>query len=192
MKNFKFLVILLCFKSFISFGQCPVATAAPDVETLCSGGTTNVSLTSDIVGTTFTWTVVETDVTGASAASGILIAQTLTATGTVQGTAVYTITPNANSCNGTPITVTVTVNPQSNAGSAGSTTICDSSSTPIDLFSLITGAQPGGTWTRPTGTGGTFDSAAGTFTPAPGATNSTFTYTITGTSPCVNDSSVAT
>jgi valyl-tRNA synthetase len=79
-----------------------------------------------------------------------------------------------------------------NAGSDGSTSICDNSVAVIDLFSLITGEQTGGTWTRTTGTGGTFNAGAGTFTPAAGATNSTFTYTITGTAPCPNDASVAT
>ena len=62
----------------------------------------------------------------------------------------------------------------------------------INLFTLITGEQAGGTWTRNTGTGGVFNAAAGTFTPAIGVTTSTFTYTLTGTAPCINDSSLAT
>ena len=44
---------------------------------------------------------------------------------------------------------------------------------------------------RTTGVGGTFNAAAGTFTPAAGATSSSFTYTLVGTSPCINSSSVA-
>src|SRR5207342_1189117 len=74
----------------------------------------------------------------------------------------------------------------------GSTTACENSTTEIDLYSLITGEQAGGTWIRLTGTGGTFVAASGTFTPAAGATNSTFQYTVTGTVPCPNDESVAT
>ena len=59
------------------------------------------------------------------------------------------------------------------------------------LFDL-TGEQAGGIWTRATGTGGILNAAAGTFTPAIGATTSTFNYTVTGTAPCINDTSVAT
>jgi len=87
---------------------------------------------------------------------------------------------------------TVTINTQPNAGADGSTLVCDSSTTPIDLFLLITGEQSGGVWTRPTGTGGTFDAVAGTFTPTIGATTSTFDYRITGISPCIDDVSTAT
>ena len=78
------------------------------------------------------------------------------------------------------------------AGTDGSTTVCDNSTTPIDLFSLISGEQLGGTWVRVTGSGGTFNAGTGTFTPVTGATNSTFRYIITGTAPCLNDTSVAT
>ncbi|MFO0089749.1 MAG: hypothetical protein ACK518_03000, partial [bacterium] len=49
----------------------------------------------------------------------------------------------------------------------------------------------GGTWTRTSGTGGTFNAATGTYLPAVGATTSSFTYTLTGTLPCTNDTSVA-
>src|SRR5574343_584961 len=72
---------------------------------------------------------------------------------------------------------TVTVNAQPNAGADRNTTICDSSVPPINLFSLITGEQAGGTWTQTSGTGGTFNAGAGTFTPAVGATTSTLTHT---------------
>jgi hypothetical protein len=56
----------------------------------------------------------------------------------------------------------------------------------IDLFSLITGEDAGGTWSRLTGTGGTFNAAAGTFVPT-GATTSTFKYLLSATSPCIAD-----
>ena len=74
----------------------------------------------------------------------------------------------------------------------GSITICDSSTTTIDLFSLISGEQSGGVWSQTSGTGGVFDPIAGTFTPALGVNSSTFNYTLTATSPCIDDFSVAT
>jgi len=84
------------------------------------------------------------------------------------------------------------VNIPPNAGSDGSITACDALTNVINLFALITGEQPGGTWTRVAGTGGVFNAAAGTYTPEYGATTSIFTYTLTGTAPCINDTSVAT
>jgi len=114
------------------------------------------------------------------------------APGATTSTFTYTITGTAP-CPTVSSTATVTINPQPDAGISGNTTVCDSSAAPIDLFGLITGEQPGGVWTRnPGGTGGNFNAAAGTFTPAPGATSSSFTYTLTGIAPCVVSTSVAT
>ena len=62
--------------------------------------------------------------------------------------------------------------------------ICDNSTSVINLFDLLTGEDGGGTWTRTGGTGGTFNAVAGTFTPAPGATTSTFKYEVGGTGGC--------
>jgi gliding motility-associated-like protein len=77
---------------------------------LCSGETTNIGLSASITGTNFEWTVVSSNITGASDGSGIAIVQTLEAP-SVTGTAVYTVVPVLNGCYGSPITVTVTVNP---------------------------------------------------------------------------------
>ena len=73
---------------------------------------------------------------------------------------------------------TITITPQPSAGADGGLAVCDSSVAAIDLFSLISGEQAGGTWTRSSGIGGVFSAAAGTYTPALGATSSTFTYTL--------------
>ncbi|WP_452599294.1 hypothetical protein, partial [Pontimicrobium sp. MEBiC01747] len=103
----------------------------------------------------------------------------------------YTVT-GTNPCPNDISTVTININPAVNAGTDGNTTICDSSTTTIDLFSLIAGEDAGGTWSQTSGSGGTFNAATGTFTPAVGATTSTFDYTVIGTSPCPNDVSTAT
>ena len=89
-------------------------------------------------------------------------------------------------------TTTVTINAPPYAGVDGGITVCESSTTTINLFSLITGEQPGGTWVEISGTGGTFNAATGTYTPSYGATPCAFMYTVAGSSPCANDSSVAT
>lgn len=81
---------------------------------------------------------------------------------------------------------------QGNAGSDGNTTICSASTSVIMLANLISGESTGGTWSRASGSNGTFDAGAGTFIPAPNATSSTFRYVITGTDGCSNDTSIAT
>jgi hypothetical protein len=91
----------------------PVATLGTGT-TICSEATTNIIPASSITGTTYDWTVLQTGVTGASNGTGTSIAQTLTNNGSIPGTAVYTITPTANGCAGSPITYTVTVNPVNN------------------------------------------------------------------------------
>jgi hypothetical protein len=91
----------------------PVASYT-GITTLCSNQTSALTLSSSIAGTTYSWTVVQTGVTGASSGLGNSIAQTLITTGAVAGTAVYTVIPTANGNAGSPIIITVTVNPQPN------------------------------------------------------------------------------
>ena len=95
----------------ITVYSTPTVTATPTSQTICSGLAPNIVLSSVVPGTVFSWTVVESGVNGASAGSGSVINQTLTNTGGVNGTAKYTITPKANNCDGTPISVTITVQP---------------------------------------------------------------------------------
>ncbi|WP_035656489.1 hypothetical protein, partial [Flavobacterium enshiense] len=122
-----------------------------------------------------------------NAAAGTFVAAPGTTTSTFQ----YSLTAIAPCIDDVSV-ATININAQSNAGTDGSTIICDSNTSSIDLFSLITGEQAGGTWTRLTGTGGTFNAAAGTFVAAPGATTSTFQYSLIAISPCIDDVSVAT
>uniref|UniRef100_UPI00375149AB beta strand repeat-containing protein n=1 Tax=Flavobacterium sp. TaxID=239 RepID=UPI00375149AB len=112
------------------------------------------------------------------------------AVGATNNVFTYSLT-GTSPCINDSSTVTLTINPQPNAGTDVTLTICDSSTTQIDLFSLITGEQSGGVWTT-TVTGGTFNAATGTYSPAIGAISGTFTYTLSGTSPCINDTSTVT
>lgn len=115
MKNISLILSLFAVVLFIS--SCddeelpmPVATATPASQAITSGGATSIALTSTLTGTTFSWTVVQTGVTGATSGSGTTIAQTLTLTGSAAGTATYTVTPTAAGVAGTPISVVITVN----------------------------------------------------------------------------------
>lgn len=80
--------------------------ATPTSQTISSGQTTGISLTSTVVGTTFKWTVEQAGVSGAMAGSGSFIEQVLLNT----GTATYTIIPTLGNCSGTPIKVVISVN----------------------------------------------------------------------------------
>ncbi|HNW97406.1 MAG TPA: gliding motility-associated C-terminal domain-containing protein [Bacteroidales bacterium] len=170
----------------VNVNPIPVATATPSSQTICSGGTTGIALSSNVIGTTYSWTASATgSVTGYSSGSGNSIAQTITNTGTSAGTVTYTITPVANSCTGTPITATITINPiPVVTASPTSQTLCSGGTTGISLSSNVTGTTY--SWTA-SATGsisgyssGSGNSIAQTLTNS-GASAGTVTYTITPT-----------
>jgi len=114
--------------------QIPTAIATPNSETICSLQSTGISLSSAILGTTFSWTSTATDVSGDAAGTGNVISQVLTATGTLVGNIQYTITPTNNGCSGAPIIVTVLVTPKPTlTATTASNSICSGSATAINL-----------------------------------------------------------
>ena len=124
----------------IIVNQKPIVTATTPSATICSGDTSNISLTSSETGTTFAWTAVQTNVSGAIAGTGNSIAQVLTATGTTTGTVVYTITSTANSCIGIPKVITLFVNPRPTAAIQTSQIICSGETTSFKV--LLSGTAP--------------------------------------------------
>lgn len=121
------------FTADITVNPVPVAVASPSSESICSGGTTGFALSSAVTGTNFTWTVTQTNVTGASSGSGASIAQSLsTAVNIPTGTAVYTVTPTSGAgCTGSTITATATVlvTPGAVTASPAAITICPGATT---------------------------------------------------------------
>lgn len=166
----------------VTVNPSPTATATPASQTICSGGATSIALTSNTGGTTFAWTVTQTNVTGASASSGATIAQTLTATTTSAGTAVYTITPTAGGCAGTPIVASVTVNPIPSAtATPAASSICSGGATAIALTSNMGGTTFAWTVSQ-SGVSGASSSTGSNITQtltATGSSPGTATYTIT-------------
>ena len=73
----------------------------------------NIALTSNVAGTTFTWTIgtITGSITGATASSGASINQILTNPGISAGTVDFKVIPTANSCPGNQTDIIVTVDP---------------------------------------------------------------------------------
>lgn len=102
----------------------------------------------------------------------------------VSGIYVYTLSAMAP-CASDQAQVAVTIHAAPQAGADGAITVCDLGA-PVGLFTELSGAQPGGTWTGPGG-----DAFSGTYDPATDASGS-YTYTLAGSSPCVADEAVVT
>lgn len=99
--------------------------------------------------------------------------------------------PAYQGCPARNVSFPIVIARQPVAGTDNSITICDSNTSPIQLSSILTNEEPGGAWSQLTGTGGVFNTS-GTYTTANGATTSTFLYTVTAVSPCINVTNVAT
>ncbi len=166
----------------------PVATS-PSPQGICSGGTTNIVILNpnSVSGTTYSWTLSgASNVTGASSGTGSVISQTLiSADGISPGTIIYTITPNANGCDGSPISVTVNVTPKpvmTNTPTSFIQDIC--SATPLNFLPTSTVGSATFSWTSNViGTlSGVSASGSGNITDTPvnaTNTNAVIIYTIT-------------
>jgi uncharacterized protein (TIGR02145 family) len=158
----------------------PVADAYfnPNGQTLCSGGTSGISILSHVAGATFTWTAVGSSGNIGGFGPGVTssIAQTLTNIGTGPGFVTYTISPSFNNCPGTSNSVVVTVNPLPSV----TYTICNDmiTTTAAQPFRLKGGLPLGGTYS---GTGVN----TGIFYPSiAGMGNHTITYSYPNTWGC--------
>ena len=95
----------------VTVNPTPSLSVNPSSQQICSGETTSINLSGSA--DSFSWTISElgSNITGATEGTGNSIAQSLTNSGTQPQVVKYKITPEANGCSGTPITVAVTVNP---------------------------------------------------------------------------------
>ena len=97
----------------ISINSTPIASYN-GVLHYCSNDFINIGLTSNIPGTTYSWTVIQNGTSGAISGSGNLINQQLNTTGAIDGTVIYAVTPFYNGCQGNPIQIPVTIHPLPN------------------------------------------------------------------------------
>jgi uncharacterized protein (TIGR02145 family) len=129
----------------------PDLSTSPLAKEICNNNATNISLTSNVLSTLFTWTCTASsgNVTGYSDNTTTptdLINQNLINTGNDPETVTYSITPQANGCNGIPVDYVVTVIPSPYlTNNPLSKNQCDNISTALTLTSNVPGTQF--TWT---------------------------------------------
>ncbi|MEO2067534.1 MAG: PKD-like domain-containing protein, partial [Flavobacteriaceae bacterium] len=99
----------------ISLGQTPIITNTTTSQEICSAtSSTEFITTADVTGTTFSWIATDNSNLSGYTASGTtaaIPAQTITNSTNSGQDLVYTITPIADGCAGTPFEYTITVNP---------------------------------------------------------------------------------
>lgn len=122
----------------ITVNPVPVATATPSQLAVCSGDSVSIAITSTLVGTTYTWTVTETNPTGALPGNDSVIVQTLTSNAAIPDTVVYYIVPTTGLCSGDTITAAAVVSPIPMAtATPTSQVLCSGDSTSIALTSNV-------------------------------------------------------
>jgi len=96
-------------------GQTPIITNTTTSQEICSAtSSTEFITTADVTGTTFSWIATDNSNLSGYTASGTtaaIPAQTITNSTNSGQDLVYTITPIADGCAGTPFEYTITVNP---------------------------------------------------------------------------------
>jgi gliding motility-associated-like protein len=97
----------------VNVNPIPAITNAPNATTGCGSVNALYNPISNISGSSFSWTVVNTGgvLNGYTTPGTGVINQSVTNNGSSAGTLVYAITPTANGCNGNAVNYAVTVNP---------------------------------------------------------------------------------
>jgi RHS repeat-associated protein len=165
----------------------PIPVASASNQSICSGATSSVAITSNVSGTTYAWTASATGVTGASGGSGTPIAQTLSTTS--GGTVTYTITPTEATCAGATKAITVTVNAKPAAPSISGNYRFGTGS-----FTLTASGAPGGATYKWYNASNVLQSSTSSWvTPSISATTTNYGYaTITSSQSCVSTATWAT
>ncbi|MNJ82633.1 PKD domain protein [compost metagenome] len=162
----------------IVINPLPVVTAQG--QNLCTGDTAEIALSSNIPGTTFSWTIVSTNVSGAANGSGNEINQVLTSSN--GGNVVYTITPASGACSGNPVSITVTVNSTLPITILpGNSSIC-----PGESVSLTASGAVSYSWSPSSG----LNTPNGSTVTASPSTTTTYTVTGISSSGCIGTGTV--
>ena len=158
----------------------PICTEDDAIFTLV--GTADSVVTYSLDGGTTTQTI-----TLDSSGNGIVTILAATSNQTIDLSDIQ-IGVGATTCNlALTDALTIIANLKPDAGTDGSFITCDTANSAIHLDDLITGEQSGGVWVQTSGAGGTFNPNSAIYTPSAGATTATFTYTVVGVPPCIDD-----
>jgi hypothetical protein len=154
-----------------------VNTVAPVAA--CSGATVSVPFSGFVPGTVYSWTNSNTGIGLAASGTGDL-SFTGTNSGTTPITSTIIVTPsytnNGQTCTGTPVAFTITINPTPSVNAVASETLCSGGSTTAVAFSgAVTGTVYN--WTNNTPSIGLAASGTGDI--------ASFTAVNTGTAPVV-------
>jgi gliding motility-associated-like protein len=131
------------FDATVNVNPAPVANPVTPGP-ICSGASSSITLTSATPGTTFKWTTTFSgstiSTTGLTAGATASIAQPYLNSGSADGTATFNVIPNANGCDGGPISIDLTVKPIPVVTTVNSNPkICSGQSTAIALNSTTAG-----------------------------------------------------
>ena len=132
----------------------PDLVITPAISAICPLSLTNVTLSSGVTGTTFSWIASGSSpmVSGYFDGSGNLISQFLYNTGFSTETVIYSVTPAAAGCLGLTDTATIRVNPTPDVSASPQvSTICSGDVTGISLSSSVTGTTYSWTCTASSG-----------------------------------------
>ncbi|MGV3529167.1 MAG: PKD-like domain-containing protein [Flavisolibacter sp.] len=138
------------FSYAVTVNPSPVVTSG-DMETICNKTALDYTITSNVPGTTFTWSRATTPGISNGAVNnraGNQIDEVLNNTTSSPVNVNYVIIPTANGCAGNPaFNYTVTVNPSATVSSAATARICNKTAQDYLITSAVTGATF--TWSRP-------------------------------------------
>jgi Leucine-rich repeat (LRR) protein len=115
----------------------PTVTATNNTPLISNGGVTNIMMTSNIAGSSFSYNSVSpVQIIGASSGTGPFIGQTLTNTGAVRQSVFYMITATSSGCTGAQQPVKVEVNGNPTISMADSAAL-------VSLYNATSGANWG-------------------------------------------------
>ncbi len=140
-----------CVGASISFtiivNPVPIIDTIPN-QSLCAGETTSpINFNGNIVGTSFNWTNNNTTIGLAANGNGNITSFTAINNGTTIDTALITVTPSLNGCNGISTSFTIIVAPVPTIDTVASQSLCNNDTTAAINFS---GNTPGAVynWTN--------------------------------------------
>lgn len=120
----------------VSINPTPTANYTGNLN-YCSNEAINIVLNSNIPGTSFTWTVVQNGITGATSGIGNTITQVVTAS-ISDGTASYFVKPLYNGCEGAIIEIPIVIHALPNPVIADGIICLNNSSSPLSQFYTLT------------------------------------------------------